>query len=188
MDLSVTGTSLGRMLDPESPGGGGVALRVEVVDPVGSVARRALRAHMDDIASRWYGRPATTEEIDRGLVEHPSDDLRAPDGLFLVAQQGPTVLGCAGLRFLGEGVGEVTRVYVAPPARGKGLGRRLMLRLEQLARERRVQTLRLDTRSDLVEARAMYASLGYVEVPAFNKGPFAQHWFSKTLPEGLRGR
>ena len=41
--------------------------------------------------------------------------------------------------------------------------------------------LRLDTRSDLVEARGLYAALGYQEVPAFDGGPYAEHWFTKTL-------
>ena len=144
-------------------GRGAVTLSVAVVDPACAVARQALRAHMDDIASRWYGRPASTEEVDAGLVLYASQDLRLPDGLLLVARNGPAVLGCAGLRLVGGGVGEITRVHVARTARRQGLGRRLMLRLEHLAREHRVQTLRLDTRSDLVEARAMYATLGYSE-------------------------
>ena len=44
-----------------------------------------------------------------------------------------------------------------------------------------VVTLRLDTRSDLTEARRLYARHGYREVPAFSQGPYADHWFEKTL-------
>jgi hypothetical protein len=44
-----------------------------------------------------------------------------------------------------------------------------------------VATLRLDTRSDLTEARRLYARHGYREVPAFSQGPYADHWFEKTL-------
>ena len=49
------------------------------------------------------------------------------------------------------------------------------------ARERALSALRLDTRSDLVEARGLYKRLGYQEVPAFNAGPYADHWFAKTF-------
>lgn len=56
-----------------------------------------------------------------------------------------------------------------------------MLELEKLARAQGLRTLRLDTRSDLVEARTLYAALGYVEVPAFNNGQYAEHWFAKDL-------
>ena len=33
----------------------------------------------------------------------------------------------------------------------------------------------------LDEALALYRSTGWVEVPAFNDEPFADHWFEKTL-------
>jgi len=33
----------------------------------------------------------------------------------------------------------------------------------------------------LVEARRLYARLGYREVPPFNAGQYAEHWFEKTL-------
>ena len=39
--------------------------------------------------------------------------------------------------------------------------------------------IRLDTRADLVEARALYARHGYVEIPAYSHGPYAEHWFEK---------
>lgn len=56
-----------------------------------------------------------------------------------------------------------------------------MLELEKLARAEGLRTLRLDTRTDLVEARGLYAALGYLEVPAFNNGQYAEHWFAKDL-------
>ena len=33
----------------------------------------------------------------------------------------------------------------------------------------------------LVEALSLYRSTGWVEVPAFNDEPFADHWLEKTL-------
>jgi hypothetical protein len=44
-----------------------------------------------------------------------------------------------------------------------------------------VSRLRLDTRGDLVEARRLYARHGYLEIPAFSEGPYAEHWLGKTL-------
>ena len=154
---------------------------VERVAPSDGAARSALWAYVDDVASRWYGRPATDEEIAAAVLDDPSEDLVAPHGAFLVARRAADVVGCGGLRLLADGVGEIKRVFVAPGARGQGLGRRLMLELETLARAEGVHTLRLDTRSDLVEARALYAALGDVEVPAFNDGRYAEHWFAKDL-------
>jgi 4-hydroxy-4-methyl-2-oxoglutarate aldolase len=45
-------------------------------------------------------------------------------------------------------------------------------------------TLRLDTRADLTEARRLYTRHGYREVAPFNDGPYADHWFAKTLAGG----
>lgn len=154
---------------------------IDVVSPQSATAKQALRAYTDDVASRYYGRPATEDEIDAALREDPSDDLAPPSGLLLVARQADEVLGCAGLRLLPARIGELARVFVRPSARGQGLGRRLVLAIERHAREHNLTLLRLDTRADLVEARALYAALGYREVPAFNSGPYAEHWFAKKL-------
>ena len=43
------------------------------------------------------------------------------------------------------------------------------------------RTARLETNATLVEAIALYRSVGYREVPAFNHEPFADHWFEKGL-------
>jgi GNAT superfamily N-acetyltransferase len=140
-----------------------------------------LWLYIADIASRYYGRPATDSEITAAIREDPSDDLAPPKGVFLVAHQDGSPIGCAGLRLLPGSTAEIKRVYVAPPARGRGLGARLVRELERLAREHARTTLRLDTRRDLVEARRLYARLGYQEVPAFNAGTYAEHWFEKML-------
>ncbi len=44
-----------------------------------------MRAYICDVASSYYRRPATTAEVQAALVQHPSDDLVPPTGLFLVA-------------------------------------------------------------------------------------------------------
>jgi ribosomal protein S18 acetylase RimI-like enzyme len=154
---------------------------IQIVPPDGPLAQRALWSYTDDIVSRYYGRPATHDEVAAVLRDDPSDDLRFPQGLFLVALHGGAVVGCSGLRLLRDGVGEVKRVHVAVYARGQGLGTHLMGELERLAREHGRSVLRLDTRHDLVEARRLYARLGYREVPAFNAGPYGEHWFEKSL-------
>ena len=152
-----------------------------VMPPTADEGRRALRAYFDDVASRYYGRPATEDEIAAAMEDDPSDDLAPPHGLLLVAHENGDVLGCAGLRLLPGRIGEVTRVFVVPAARGRGLGSRLLNCLEGHARRHRVSTLRLDTRRDLIEARRLYARHGYREVPPFSHGPYADHWFEKAL-------
>lgn len=154
---------------------------VTVTTPTADTAQRVLWAYFDDVASRYYGRDATDDEIAAAMQEDPSDDLAPPHGLLLIAQQNGDVLGCAGLRLIGSYVAEVKRLFVMPAARRLGLGSHLIECLEDHARQLAVTTMRLDTRSDLLEARRLYARHGYYEVPPFNNGPYADHWFEKTL-------
>jgi ribosomal protein S18 acetylase RimI-like enzyme len=149
--------------------------------PTARPAALALRSYYGDIVSRYHGRQASAAEIDAAMRDEPSEDLVPPRGLLLVACAGATVVGCAGLRLLPNGIGEVTRVHVAVSARGRGLGSRLLRELEDEARQRQLSTLRLDTRDDLVEARRLYARHGYEEVAPFNNDPYAEHWFAKSL-------
>lgn len=136
---------------------------------------------MDDVASRYWGRAVTSEEVDRALLENPSDDLAPPTGLFVVAPFPDTLAGCGGIRLMPDGIAELTRVWVAPAMRRHGLGIHIVTHLEQLAVEHGRTRMRLDTRGDLTEARALYARLGYDEVEPFNDGPYAEHWFEKAL-------
>ncbi len=65
---------------------------------------------------------------------------------------------------------------------GPGGGRRLLEAVERAAREfLGARAVRLDTRGDLVEARALYARSGYAEIPDYNGEKYADHWFEKIL-------
>ncbi|MFY1670706.1 GNAT family N-acetyltransferase [Plantactinospora sp. WMMB334] len=72
------------------------------------------------------------------------------------------------------------------PGRRRGGGVRLLGAVEEAAAAYGMSTMRLDTRHDLVEARALYARQGYREVPAYSVDPYAEHWFEKRLG-GLDG-
>lgn len=155
---------------------------VTAVDPASASADQAVRAYLHDVASRYYGRPATAGELEAALSEHPTDDLVAPHGAFLVATTGADVVcGCVALARVGPDVGEVRRLHVAAAFRRVGLGRRLMEEVEHRARDMGLVELRLDTRDDLVESQRLYESLGYVETPPHSCGPYAERWYSKTL-------
>jgi GNAT superfamily N-acetyltransferase len=144
-------------------------------------AAAALRAYFADVVRRYHGRPASQQEVTAAMAEDPRSDLQPPSGLLLVARHHDAVLGCIGLRMLTAGVGQVTRVFVAPELRGHGVGARLLTELERHARERGLSRLQLDTRSDLIEARRLYERNGYAEVAPFNSGPYAEHWYAKQL-------
>lgn len=146
--------------------------------PDATVLRRAYYA---EVAGRYWERSVTEAEIDQGLLDFPDDGLTAPTGRFVVGRLDGRPLACGGIRLLDPATAELTRVYVDPRARGTGGGTALLRALEEAGRALGAERVRLDTRSDLVEARALYARHGYAEIPAYNSGPYAEHWFEKRL-------
>jgi ribosomal protein S18 acetylase RimI-like enzyme len=154
---------------------------VSTVDPGSALGARVLRAYMDDVASRYWGRPATSAEVNQVLREDPSDDLVLPTGLLVIAVGDGEPAGCGGVRFLPGGIAELTRVWVVPAMRRHGLGALIVSYLEERAVEHDRARMRLDTRDDLTEARALYTGLGYREVAPFNQAAYAEHWFEKAL-------
>jgi ribosomal protein S18 acetylase RimI-like enzyme len=72
-------------------------------------------------------------------------------------------------------------MWVAPRARGLGLGRRLLAEIERHASAAGVHTLRLDTNRALTEAIGLYRAAGYEEIERFNDEPHAHHFFAKAL-------
>ncbi|MGW4228907.1 GNAT family N-acetyltransferase [Streptomyces sp. NPDC004980] len=139
------------------------------------------RDYYDEVASRYWGRPATAGEIDEGLAGDGVERLDRPTGEFLVGRHGGEAASCAGVLLVDADTAELTRVFVRPAFRATGGGGLLLAAAERAARSFGVRRIRLDTRNDLVEARGLYTKHGYREVPAFNQGPYAEHWFAKEL-------
>jgi DNA-binding MarR family transcriptional regulator/GNAT superfamily N-acetyltransferase len=152
------------------------AISIEPTPPSHPAARAAVAAYFTELAARFD----TGFEADHTL---PLTDeaLSPPSGLMVLARLHDDAVGVGGLKLLPGGVGEIKRVWVAPAARGTGLGRRLLADLETRARDHGCTRVRLDTNRTLTEAIALYRTSGYREVAAFNDEPYAHHWFEKTL-------
>uniref|UniRef100_A0A942T0B6 GNAT family N-acetyltransferase n=1 Tax=Neobacillus citreus TaxID=2833578 RepID=A0A942T0B6_9BACI len=148
-------------------------------------ADEIVRAYLTEVASRWHGRPATPEEVDRALRDEPYDDLQGATGVFFTATSAARVVGCAGARF-GDGVAEVTKVFTRADHRGRGVARRLLDAVERACAVRGIGALQLDTRAELQEACALYERNGYERVEPFNEEPYSDRWYRKTL--GRSGR
>lgn len=159
--------------------GEGIEIREVAVDSAEAAA--LLRTYFDDVAGRYYGRPAAEAELDEAMAADPSDAFSPPHGAFLMARRGDEPVGCVGLAPLSEGVLELGRMFVLPAVRGRGLGTRLLNAAEEIARGRGAPAIRLNTRHDLVEARALYRANGYGEIPAYTDGPYAEVFFEKRL-------
>ncbi len=124
---------------------------------------------------QWLGVDLCFQGFDRELVDLPGK-YAEPEGRLLLAREGEAIAGGVGMWPLGEGhreLGrcEMKRLYVRLPWRGVGLGRRLALAIMDAARAAGHGAMCLDTLPQLKEARALYASLGFSEVPPYYDNP-----------------
>ena len=97
------------------------------------------------------------------------ETLRQPQMRFFAATVGEAVLGCGGC-WLHDDYAEIKRVYVSPKARGLGLARKLMQRIEDEARASGRMIARLETGIHQPEALGLYRALGYAD-----RGPFGDY-------------
>jgi ribosomal protein S18 acetylase RimI-like enzyme len=151
-------------------------IEIRTVDPAGPDAAACLRAYFAELDAR----SEAGFDPEAGISAEPQE-LTPPDGCFLITYLGGEPIGCGGVKHHPGEPSEIKRMWVAASARGRGVGRRLLSELEAIAAQSGAPAARLETNRSLVEAIALYRSAGYVEVPAFNDEPFADHWFEKQL-------
>lgn len=162
-------------------GTGPEKLLLTITDPSSPRALAMLYAYYDDVASSYYGRPATPEEVSAAMLDEPSDDLRAEEGIFAIATRGAATgwMRRRSVRRL-----EYWRAHPGlrtPGARKTGVGATVVGYLETQSRNAGLTTLRLDTRLDLVDARRLYERLGYTDVAPFTDGTYSEVWLSKGI-------
>jgi GNAT superfamily N-acetyltransferase len=152
------------------------ASSVEVMpaDPFSADAQRCLLQYFRELESRFRG--GYDRDADGATAVR---DFVPPSGCLLIARLFGEPVGCGAIRTLARGIGEIKRMWVSPEVRGLGVGRRLLQGLEQVARQRRMRAVRLDTNESLREAIQLYRASGYREIEPYNDNPYAHHWLEK---------
>ncbi|WP_321575218.1 GNAT family N-acetyltransferase [Oerskovia douganii] len=147
-----------------------------------------LFRYYTEVSDRFFGHATPPDDLAAGFASQHSTGLAAPNGSFHLAwadgHDGPVAVGCAGVELAHdapEPTAELRRVFVDPAFRGRGIATALLDAAESAARDRGALVVRLDTRHDLVEALALYARRGYVDVPAFNDDRYAQRWLALRI-------
>jgi putative acetyltransferase len=134
-----------------------MGVRVErVTAPI--EALRELIAGLDDALNANY-----LPEQRHGLK---LDALFAPHIRFFIAWRGDVAVGCGGIALFAD-YAEVKRMFVVPAARGTGVAKAVLARLEEAARAAGIRVLRLETGDKQVEAMGLYERSGFVPCPAF---------------------
>jgi len=150
---------------------------LEVVDAGSPAAIWAVEQYVAELAERF------PSGFDPGLpsAEEATSTFGPPNGLFVIATRAGETVGCGGVQFLDPRTAEIKRMWVRSSARGAGVGRRLLHRLEEAARDAGRRRVVLDTNGVLAEALALYRTSGYADVDRYNDNPYATHFFAKDL-------
>lgn len=128
-----------------------------------------IRALINEYVS-WLGYDLCFQGIDDEL-DHLAIMYGAPGGGFLVVDEGNAIVGCVGLRPLGEGIAEMKRLYVQPAFQGRGYGKGLIGAAVALARELGYTRVALDAAPRTAFAQQVYVALGFREIAPYAPSP-----------------
>jgi GNAT superfamily N-acetyltransferase len=119
----------------------------------------ALRAAQPAELAERYGTPDS---------EPGPAPTAADTAVFLLAREATgAVIACGALRALGDGAGEVKRMYVVPERRRSGVAGAVLAALEADAVGRGWTVLKLETGTEQPDAMAFYERHGYRRIPNF---------------------
>ena len=119
---------------------------VAVEPPDSAAARFCLGSYYREVDERFEG----GFDVARAISTTP-EELTEPRGLLLVARLRGEPVGCGALKLHGADPAEIKRMWVAPAARGLGLGRRLLADLERHAVRHGARVAHIETNRALHE-------------------------------------
>ncbi len=135
------------------------------------------------------------EKLDAGMKDlyppesthlTPPEELASgANRLFAVKVDGK-LMGCGGFRVVGRDYAEIKRIYVDPSARGLGLAKALLSRLESESRLLGLLEMKLETGIYQPEAIGLFERCGYTQCPVFGEYPKDDrysYFMRKTLEE-----
>jgi GNAT superfamily N-acetyltransferase len=112
------------------------------------------------------------QDFDAEMADFPGKYAAEAGGALLLATWDGEPVGAVALRDLGGGACEMKRLYLAPAARGSGLGRRLVEAIVAIAAGHGYRAMRLDTVPGAMDAAiALYRDIGFRDIPPYCHNP-----------------
>jgi putative acetyltransferase len=157
---------------------------IEFITPESPEQLDTLRHIFSEYAEQ-LGIDLCFQNFEAELAELPGE-YSAPGGTLLLALVDGDVAGCCGLRPLDStdypNAAEMKRLYVRKAFRRFGLGRQLAEAALDAARMAGYHSVLLDTLNDMESARALYAELGFVDIPPYYHNPIpGAHYLKADL-------
>jgi putative acetyltransferase len=135
-------------------------IEVRKEDFLSPLAERLICALNQELDERYPEEGANHFGLD-------AEEVAEGRGAFLVAYVDDKPVGCGAVRHIAPTIAEIKRMYVAPSARNRGVGRQVLNELESIARQLGAARLVLETGVRQPEAIALYTRVGFTEIPLF---------------------
>jgi N-acetylglutamate synthase-like GNAT family acetyltransferase len=159
-----------------------------VREAVGAGDVAAVRRLLEGYGEYLAANPAGAANICIEGYAQELERLLEKYAVLLMATVDGTAAGCVALRrILTDGLAcEMKRLWVDGAFRGLGLGRQLVEKAIEWAREKGFETMYLDTvPAAMPEANRLYAAMGFEHVERYNENPLAGvEFFRLSLDRG----
>ena len=143
----------------------GLIIKEESIESSGALS--VVYAASDELIRRYGG---------QGDEHLTFDELKSPNGFFLVARVEGHLVGGVGVRSISnpsQHLGEVKRLWVRPDLRRGGIAKSLMNEIEMHAKRKGYARLFLETGPAQPEAIAFYGATGWFSVNEFPPDAFS---------------
>lgn len=115
-----------------------------------------------------YGLSPEPGGIDRDLYDIEASYIRRGGAFDVLVDEQGSIVGTVGLYPVDDSTVELRKMYFLKQIRGKGLGKSLLSRTIERARELGFERITLETASVLKEAIGLYTKFGFTDQPGFH--------------------
>jgi len=116
----------------------------------------------------WLEKYNLTESHDLEIINDPQKTILSNGGYIYLAKENNRIIGTAGLAREERSVFELVKMSVSPAYRGKGIGKLLIEKCLNKARELNAQKIFLYSNSRLTTAIELYKKYGFIHIDASN--------------------
>lgn len=127
--------------------------------------RPEYQPYFEKFNKQWLEEYFVVEPLDKWVLEQPEEAIIKKGGKVYFLTSDDKVVGTVALRFIDEGVFELTKMAVDKEYRGGGAGQFLCQAGIDKAREMGMQKLILFSNRVLKNAIHIYHKLGFTEIP-----------------------
>lgn len=153
------------------------------LDDVGALWGEYLRWANEQFDAEYGFRLDVEDVLERNLAD--LSPFEPPRGRLLLAFDGNIAVGVGCLQSVRPDTAEIKRMFVRPSARGRGIGKLLLDRLVEAAREIDCDHVLLDSTRFMHAAHALYRSVGFIEIEPYPESEIPKelrhHWLFMRL-------